>query len=349
MKVAVIGCGTIANGQHIPSYMANEKAEIKYFCDIIPERAKAAVEKYGCGIAVTDYHEVLADPEVVAVSVCTPNKAHSEIAIAALKAGKHVLCEKPAARVYSEALEMQKAQHETGKILNIGVVNRFNMGVNKLKEMIDEGELGEVYHVYVSFRAHRSIPGLGGAFTTKEIAGGGVMIDWGVHFFDIVMYACGDPKPLTATGETFSKLGSPIKDYVYTNMWAGPAINDGIYDVEEGVTGMVRTDGPIISFNGAWAQNIGETEMFIDFMGTKGGIRLQYGEDFTFYSTKNGMLSTTTYKFDMPSMFQNEINSFIDCIESGEKLPSHIDTNIITAKMMDAIYRSAEEHREVAL
>ena len=349
MKVAVIGCGTIANGQHIPAYMANEKAEIKYFCDIIPERAEAAVEKYGCGIAVTDYHEVLADPEVVAISVCTPNKAHSEIAIAALKAGKNVLCEKPAARVYSEALEMQKAQHETGKILNIGVVNRFNMGVNKLKQMIDEGELGEVYHVYVSFRAHRSIPGLGGAFTTKEIAGGGVMIDWGVHFFDIVMYACGDPKPLTATGETFSKLGSPIKDYVYTNMWAGPAINDGIYDVEEGVTGMVRTDGPIISFNGAWAQNIGETEMFIDFMGTKGGIRLQYGEDFTFYTTKNGMLSTTTYKFDMPNMFQNEINSFIDCIESGEKLPSHIDTNIITAKMMDAIYRSADEHREVTL
>ena len=108
MKVAVIGCGMIANFAHIPSYVANEKAEIKYFCDIIPERAQEAVEKYGCGTAVTDYREVLADPEVEAISVCTPNKVHSEIAIAALKAGKHVLCEKPAARVYSEALEMQK-------------------------------------------------------------------------------------------------------------------------------------------------------------------------------------------------------------------------------------------------
>ena len=92
MKIAVIGCGTIANSAHIPAYMANEKAEIKYFCDIIPERAQAAVEKYGCGTAVTDYKEVLADPEIVAVSVCTPNKAHSEIAIAALRAGKQVLC-----------------------------------------------------------------------------------------------------------------------------------------------------------------------------------------------------------------------------------------------------------------
>ncbi len=349
MKIGIIGCGTIANSSHIPSYMNNKKAEIKYFCDIIPERAQAAVEKYGCGIAVTDYHEVINDPEVVAVSVCTPNKAHSEIAIAALKADKNVLCEKPAAREYGEALEMQKAQHETGKILNIGVVNRFNTGVNKLKELIDQGELGEVYQVYVSFRSHRSIPGLGGAFTTKEIAGGGVMIDWGVHFFDIVMYACGDPKPLTASGETFSKLGSPIDEYVFTSMWAGPPIPGGVYDVEEGVTGMVRTEGPVITFNGAWAQNIGENEMFIDFIGTKGGIRLQYGSDFTFYSTKNGMLSKTTYQMNMPGMFQNEIDSFIDCIESGEKLPSHIDTNIITAKMMDAIYRSAKEHREVTI
>ena len=349
MKIGIIGCGTIANNAHIPSYVNNKKAEIKYFCDIIPERAKAAVEKYNCGTAVTDYKEVLADPEIVAVSICTPNKAHSEIAIEALYAGKHVLCEKPAARVYSEALKMQEAQHETGKVLNIGVVNRFNMGVNKLKELIDQGELGDVYQVYVSFRSHRSIPGLGGAFTTKEIAGGGVMIDWGVHFFDIVMYACGDPKPLTVTGETFSKLGTPINDYVYTDMWAGPPVSDGIYDVEEGVTGMIRTEGPVITFNGAWAQNIGENEMFIDFIGTKGGIRLQYGADFILYSTKNGMLSKTAYQFNMPNMFQNEIDSFIDCIESGEKLPSHIDTNIITAKMMDAIYRSAETHKEVIL
>ena len=88
--------------------MKNEKAEIKYFCDIIPEKAQAAVEKYGCGEAVTDYNVALADPEIEAIFVCTPNKAHSEIAIAALKAGKNVLCEKPAARIYSEALEMQR-------------------------------------------------------------------------------------------------------------------------------------------------------------------------------------------------------------------------------------------------
>lgn len=95
---------------------------------------------------------------------------------------------------------MQKVQHETGKVLNIGVVNRFNNGVNVIKDIILSGELGEIYHVYASFRAHRSIPGLGGAFTTKAIAGGGALIDWGVHYLDIVMYCCGDPSPLDRIG-----------------------------------------------------------------------------------------------------------------------------------------------------
>ncbi len=349
IKIAIIGCGTIANSAHIPSYKNNSEVEIKYFCDIIKERADEAVEKYGCGTAIVDYKEVLQDDEVVAVSVCTPNNCHASISIDALNAGKHVLCEKPAARTYQEALKMKKAQNKTGKILNIGVVNRFNDGVNKIKELIEGGELGNVYHVYVSFRSHRSIPGIGGAFTTKDIAGGGVLIDWGVHFFDIVMYCCGDPTPKTVSAEQFSVLGKNISDYVFTKMWAGPPKTDGIYDVDDSVTGMVRTDGPIITFNGAWAQNIGENEMFIDFIGDKGGIRLQYGADFKFYSTKNNMLSSTEFSYQTNNHFQNEIDAFVDCIKSGKKLASHIDTVILTSKMMQAMYDSAESHKEVAL
>ncbi len=349
MKVAVIGCGAIANTAHIPAYIKNPEAEIAYFCDIIPERAEKAVETYGCGKAVTDYHEVIADPEVEAVSVCTPNNVHAPIAIDCLRAGKNVLCEKPAARTYAEALEMQKVQHETGKVLNIGVVNRFNDSVNRIKEYIDSGKLGDVFHVYVSFRSHRSIPGLGGAFTTKAIAGGGALIDWGVHFLDIVMYCCGDPQPLTVTGEAFCRLGKNMKEYTYTDMWAGPPKYDGVYDVDDSVTGMIRTSGPIITFNGAWAQNIGENEMYIDFMGDKAGIRLHYGSDFKVYTVENGALVDYTPKFNMRPHFENEINAFVDCIKTGKKLPSHIDTVIITAKMMQAIYDSAEAHREIDL
>ena len=349
MKVAVIGCGAIANSAHIPSYMNNPDAEIAYFCDIIPERAQAAVEKYGCGKAVVDYHDVLKDPEVKAVSVCTPNNVHAPISIDAMRAGKHVLCEKPAARTLSEALEMQKVQHETGMTLNIGVVNRFNDSVRRIKEYIDSGKLGEVYHVYASFRAHRSIPGLGGAFTTKAIAGGGALIDWGVHYLDIVMYCCGDPKPVTVSGETFCRLGVDMEKYVYKDMWAGPPKYDGVYDVDDSVTALIRTEGPTISVHGAWAQNIGQPATYIDFMGDKAGIRLDYGGYFTVYGSEHGALYSFKPEFEMKNMYQREIDCFLQCLTTGEKLASHIDTVIITAKIMQAIYDSAEAHREIAL
>lgn len=349
-KIAIIGCGTIANSAHIPSYMNNKEVEIKYFCDIILSKAEACVEKYKVGKAIADYKEVLADPEIEAVSVCTPNKMHSIITIDALKAGKNVLCEKPAARVYSEALAMQQAQHESGKVLNIGVVNRFNPAVNRLREIIQSGELGDIYHVYVSFRAHRSIPGLGGAFTTKEIAGGGVLIDWGVHYLDIVMYCTGDPKPLTVSSKAYSVLGKDMPNYVYEGMWAEDTKDlNGTYDVDDFVTGFVRTDGPTITFNGAWAQNIGVSETYIDFLGTKGGARLQYGGEFTVYTTSCGSLVDFKPKFKGQPMFQQEIDKFIECIRTGEKLPSHIDTVIKTAEMMQAMYDSSEQGKEIVL
>lgn len=351
IKVAVIGCGTIANSEHIPSYMKlSDKVEIKYFCDIIPERAEKAVKDYGCGTAITDYHEALNDPEVQAISVCTPNYMHAQISIDAMRAGKDVLCEKPAARTYQEAKQMQQVQHETGRILNIGVVNRFNDGVNRIKQYIDQGELGEIYHVYVSFRARRSIPGLGGPFTTKAIAGGGALIDWGVHYLDIVMYCTGDPKPVTASGETFCKLGKDMKNYVYTGMWSEMTKDvNGTYDVEDSVAGIIRTEGPVITINGAWAQNIGPHEAYIDFIGTKAGIRLQYGGGFTIYGVENGALVDKTPSYKTTDMFLNEINAFVDDVTSREPLPSRIDVNIKTSQIMQAIYDSAAQHREVTL
>jgi predicted dehydrogenase len=332
IKIAIIGCGTIANSAHIPAYLKNHDAEIKFFCDII---------------MVQDYHDILHDPEIEAVSICTPNNVHASIAIDFLHAGKNVLCEKPAARTYAEALEMQKAQHESGKVLNIGVVNRFNKGVNIIKKMIENGELGELYHIYVSFRSQRSIPGLGGAFTTKSIAGGGVLIDWGVHFLDIVMYCSGDPQLKTVSGQAYSKLGRDMQNYSYINMWAGPPDYSGTYDVDDFVTAMIRTAGPTITLNGAWAQNIGVEEMYIDFLGDKAGIRLQYGADFKLFSAQNGALLETTPKFNAGDHFQNEIDSFLRCIESGEKLPSHIDTAIVTAKLLQSIYDSSESGTEI--
>lgn len=348
MKVAIIGCGTIATSAHLPAYeAASDIAQVKYFVDIIPERAEKLRDKYGEGIALTDYHDLLEDPEVFAVSVCTPNYVHAPIAIDCLKAGKHVLCEKPASVDSQLAASMQKAAEESGKILNIGVVNRFNTAVCKLAEIIASGALGDLYHVYCSFRAHRSIPGLGGPFTTKDMAGGGVLIDWGVHYLDLILYCLNEPKVRTVSAATYSKLGANMKDYAFVSMWAGPPDYNGTYNVEEFVTSLVRTEGPTISLNGAWAQNIGVSETFIDFMGDKGGARLQYGGDFIVYSAKDGMLTETKYAFPKENMFNAEIRDFLLKAQQGVKTKANIDHALLTSQLMDHIYRSAELGREV--
>lgn len=347
-KLAIIGCGAISES-HVKGYMANPDAEIKYFCDVQIERAEQAVEKNGCGQAIDDYQIILNDPEIDGVSVCTTNNFHAPISIDCLRAGKNVLCEKPAARTYEEALDMQKVQHESGKLLHIGVVNRFNTAVNIIKKMIENGELGDVYQVYASFRKGRSIPGLGGGFTTHSIAGGGVLIDWGVHFLDIVMYCSGDPKPLTVTGQAFSKLGQDMENYTYKYMWAGPPNYEGTYDVDDFVTALIRTEGPTITLNGAWAQNVFEDEMFIDFLGDRAGVRLEYGKDFKVYTAKHGALIEAAPEFTPTDMFQNEMDHFVHCIRTGERSPAHIDKVILTSQIMQAIYDSSEQGAEISL
>ncbi len=348
IKVAIIGCGNIATSAHLPAYQAaSDLCEVKYFVDLIPERAEKLRDVYGSGTALTDYHDILNDPEITCVSVCTPNGAHAPISIDFLHAGKHVLCEKPAAMNAQLAAQMQKAADESGRILNIGVCNRFNTAVEKIEELIRAGELGNVYHIYCSFRAHRSIPGLGGAFTTKELSGGGALIDWGVHFLDLIFYCVGQPEIKTVSAAAYSVLGKEMEGYVYENMWAGPPKYDGTYDVDDMVTGFIRTNGPTISVNGAWAQNIDEGAMFIEFMGDKGGIKLMYGGNFTLYSTKNGMLTTTTFKYPTVNMYHAEIRDFLLKAPQGIKTKANIDQAILTSRVMDMMYESSERGEEI--
>jgi predicted dehydrogenase len=317
-------------------------------CDIIPERADKAAQQYG-GNAVYDYHEILDDPDLNVVSVCTHNNMHAPISIDFMRVGKDVLCEKPAARTLLEALEMQRMARETGRLLSIGTVNRFGAYNNLVKKMIARGDLGEVYHVFVSFREQRSIPGLGGDFTNKAISGGGTLIDWGVHYLDLVQYCCGEPTPLTASGAAFCKLGSD-PGYTYLSMWAANSQGDKVYDVDDSVTGLVRTSGPVITFTGAWAQNIGQAERFIDFMGTKGGIRLNYGGDFVYYSARDGALTEEKFSLGTGGFdYAAEINSFIKSVRTRVPNQAHIDNAINTSKIMDAIYRSNEEQREIMI
>lgn len=346
--IAVIGCGRIADLAHFPALSKIDNARIKYACDLIPEKAQAMKEKYPkIEQVITDYKVALDDPEVEAVYVLTPNYAHYTVTMDAIKAGKHVFCEKPITVNYDLSCEMADAANKAGKMLNIGVCNRYHKSVEMLEQMNREGKFGNLYHVYCSFRSHRSIPGLGGPFTIKEQSGGGVLIDWGVHFFDLILYILGGAKLETLTCEAYNEMAKNMKDYKYTNMWAENTadVENGINDVDDFITGFIRTDKASISFNGAWAQNVFKDEMFIDFMGDKGGARLTYGGKFEFYDGET--LSTTTLEYNIPDMYKCEDEAFLESIDTGVKTKSHIDNVLESAKLLDRLYASADVNKEI--
>ena len=352
--IAVVGCGRIATNGHFPAFKAlADKVRIKYACDLIEEQAQAKKAEYPALVenVIADDKVALADPEVEAVYVLTPNYAHYVVTMDALKAGKHVFCEKPITVNYELSLEMAAEAKKQNKLLNIGVCNRYNKSVELLEQMNKNGKFGKIYHVYCSFRNYRCIPGLGGAFTTKAESGGGVLIDWGVHFLDLILYILGGAKLKTVTCDAYCEMAKNMKDYKYLGMWAEETKNlDGTNDVDDFISGHIRTDKASISFNGAWAQNIGEDEMFIDFLGDKGGARLTYGGHFTYWSTSDeGELQTVKYTYNIPNQMVCEDDAFLQAIHTGEHTKTHIDNILESAKLLDALYASAEKKEEIKL
>lgn len=350
--IGVIGCGRIANNAHFPAFANMDNIRVKYACDIIIEKARAVQEKYSFVENITeDYKVVLADKEVEAVWVLTPNYAHYTITMDALKAGKHVMCEKPITVNYPLSVEMAEEADKQGKILNIGVCNRYHKSVEMLREMNEQGKFGKLYHVYCSFRNCRCIPGLGGPFTTKEQSGGGVLIDWGVHFFDLILYVLGGANLKTVTCDAYSELAKNMADYNYEGygMWAEDTADmvNGTNDVEEYITGYVRTDKASIDFNGAWAQNLNINDMYIDFLGDKGGARLTYGGRFEYFDGKT--LQTVAPQYPIPDMYLLEDQAFIESINSGLKNRSNIREILVTMKLLDTMYKSAQEKEEIKL
>ncbi len=348
--LAVVGCGRIARNAHFPAFSKMDNVRIKYACDIIIEKAEKMKEDFPIiEETIVDYKVALNDPEVEAVCVLTPNYAHYTVAMDALKAGKHVFCEKPITVNYALSLEMAEEAKKQNKMLNIGVCNRYHKSVELLEEMNRNGEFGNLYHVYCSFRNFRSIPGLGGAFTTKEQSGGGVLIDWGVHFLDLILYILGGAKLKNVTCDAYSEIAKDMKSYKYEYMWAEDTadVENGTNDVDDFITGHIRTDKASISFNGAWAQNINQNEMFIDFMGDKCGARLTYGGKFEVY--KADTLETVNPEYDIPDMYLREDMAFIESFKTGVKDRNNIDNILESAKLLDTLYQSAEKKGEIVL
>ena len=263
IKVGIIGCGKIAQVRHIPEYTANPYTEVYGFYDLNLARAEELAKKYG-GKAYASYEELLADPEIEAVSVCVANHAHAEISIAALKAGKHVLCEKPMAITLEECEAMVAAAKESGKYLMIGQNQRLAKAHMKARELIRQGAIGKVLTFRTIFghggpETWSVDPGKNTWFFDKTKAAMGAMADLGIHKTDMIQYVL-DTK-IVKTQAVLTTLDK--RDA--TGQLIG--VDDNaicIYQMENGVIGTMTA---------SWTYYAAEDNTTVIY-GTKGELRL---------------------------------------------------------------------------
>lgn len=350
LKIAIIGVGSIAE-THIHAYTVNKETELYAFCDIDKERLEYMGKKYGVTRLYTDYNEMLKLEEIDAVSVCTWNCAHAAATIASLKAGKHVLCEKPMAMNAREAEEMKKAADESGKLLMIGFVRRHGNDCRILKEFIDTDYLGEIYYSKAKYLRRDGNPN--GWFGDKSRSGGGPLIDLGVHVIDLVRYLMGRPMPVSVYGATYQKLFNRPDIHKNPNRYqSSRGKDDDVCTVEDLASALIRFDnGATLHIEAAFSLNLKHDESCIEMFGTKGGAKLD--PELELYSEVNKYLCNV--RLDVPTalsfegLFENEIAHFVDCIEGRKECIAPAQDGIILMKILDAVYESARTGHEVVI
>ncbi|GIP33723.1 Gfo/Idh/MocA family protein [Paenibacillus sp. J2TS4] len=347
IKVAIIGCGGIANGKHMKALSQLDTAEMTAFCDIVPERAHKAAREYGAeGSKVyEDYTELLQDGSIDVVHVCTPNDSHAEITIASLEAGKHVMCEKPMAKTAADARRMLDAAKRTGKKLTIGYNNRFRSDSLYLHEMCANGELGEIYYAKAHALRRRAVP-TWGVFLDEEKQGGGPLIDIGTHALDLTLWMMNNYEPKVVLGTSYHKLSQRENA---ANAW-GPW-DPKKFTVEDSAFGMITMkNGATIVLESSWALNtLQDGEARCTLCGTEGGADMQDG--LRINGEKKGKLYTTQiqlggkgvafYDANEENDAVREARAWIDCILNDTEPVVTPEQALVVSEILEAIYESS--------
>lgn len=351
--IGIIGFGGIARGAHLTSGYRKlpNWCEVVAAADILPERCNEATAQYGIPETYADYNELLKRDDIDAVSVCTGNYAHAPLTIAALKAGKHVLCEKPMAMNADECKAMIAAQKETGKKLQIGFNMRYSPGAQSLKRAIESGQFGEIYHAAARAIRRRRVPAQG-VFINKDLNGGGPLIDIGVHITDMTLWLMGHPKPVATVGNAVCKLGRTHGLVGEWGQW-----NPDNYTVEDFASAYVRfEDGRTMTLLASFIANIDQEHFDTQIFGTGAGAFFDANAGkYTMYREEFGTLTDTTTGWlpNVPSTHGKEIEMFLTAIREDRSIESvgaaTGEQALMVTQIMDAIYKSSETGGEVAI
>jgi len=358
LKVGVIGTGMIGTTAHIPAWKSmSDAAEIVAVADILEDRAKLVAESEDIPEAYGDWREMLKKVSFDVVCVCTPNAYHKEQTMAALKAGAHVLCEKPIAVCYDDAVEMFDAADAAGRVLFVGQTARFSGQSFAAKKIVDSGALGEVYYAETSFMRRRGIP-MWGQFHMKEHSGAGPLYDLGVHMIDLLMWILSNPNVDAVSGAKYTKLGNRDEGLEMSLADSGAPI--GVltprkysyreFDVEDLATGFMRLEGgATIAVKTSWAANVPENAGHTMILGTEGGLTL---DPLTLIRNMQGYQVNTTPKVPADpgvafSGHWGEVDHLVDVIRGKAECMVTRKQVLNVMSALDALNESAEVGREV--
>ena len=345
LKYACIGAGAISGKKHLPGYQKVPGVALTAICDINTAAAERMAARYAIPAVYQDYHRMLADVRPEVVSVCTTNDLHAQMTVACLEAGANVHLEKPVALNAAEAERIVAAEKRTGRQVMVALNNRFTPESAYVAQCVAEGFFGEIYHAKCGWKRRNGIPGKGVWFTDKSRAGGGPLIDLGVHYLDLVLHFMGYPTVTRVSGTTWRKLAD--QDHRlrpgYKNM------GDGLFNVEDMAVGTLNTlDHAQIMFEFSWASNIEKETKYYELIGTRGGARWCDGELRLFTeSGKTGI--TISPDLSLAPPVETEYAQFVSALRNGTAVPATATQGLAMMRIIDAIYRSSEADREIRL
>ena len=342
LRYAFIGAGGIA-GTHMRYLAEMDDVEMVAMADIAEASMTGKAEQYGIDGIYTDYRRMLAEVKPDAVSVCTPNGAHAQGSIAASRADAHVMVEKPMAMNAREAQAMIAAAKKARRKLVIGFQYRFDGKTKFIKDAVDSGRMGAVVYGRIQALRRRGIPNWG-VFGRKDLQGGGPLIDIGVHALEMTHFAMGSPKPVAASGSTFTYLGDRKSDIA--SQW--PNWDHKNYTVEDLAVGQIRfANGAVLSIEASFAAHIAKNEWNFTVMGEKAGANW---DPPALYTDEGGYMTNSEPGW-LPSVdhFGAKMRNFVEHALYGEPTLAPAEHGLMVQKMLDGIYASAEKGGEVRI